>query len=592
MNFIMKRIFLIIFLLSLSFFVSNKVKADVVADYSLDMRLNTDLSSAIDVNVMLQNNSDSSLISAYTIEFPFEITNANAMLEGKPVSIILDIENGISTITIDFLTNVIKPGQKANLTINLFTLNSLKEVFKTKQLYLPYPASNYSYSKINVSITYPVSLGSISYSSEYKYATERVDDNFLKVVFNQTAPVFFIWGNPELNISFESIISNRKDSINHTLFNLIPEYSNQTVDYLQVFQADYALTDKVNNNFAFITIDSNSSQDLYSSSNIKLSSANSDIVSPGKYNWNLDLDSILGQKIYSQISQGTDNTSKLNSLNEFLFSNYSLSTDKVSKESLDVVWGNNINSLNTLQYCYLLVSTAEYLGLEANVEYGYNIFGTSEAINPSIWCSIYADNRTLILDFANQKVQGYPVFSTSSVDRIKMGIWHPSQSYNDILGILSDAHITANVSEANAQSVNIENTPELTTEFPKNVFSGEFYSGIVNINNPSAKILKVNSLNINNESVLESLRVGELDKAIMPLQKNSLKIDYLRETDFVLNLSREIKIEAELNKVIVSNSTEVRFEPDFKLLALFVVILLVTLSVFIYLVYKLLRRKL
>jgi len=588
----MKKTFIHILIIFLSFSVSNTIKADIIAEYSLNMMLNTDLSSAIDINVTLQNNSASSLISAYTIDFPFEITNANAILEGNPVSILLDKENGISKLTVDFLANVIKPNQKANLVLNIFTLNSLKDLFKTKQLYLPYPTSNYTYSKIDVSIIYPIILGSISYSSEHRYITERVDDNFSKVSFKQTSPVFFIWGNPEVNLNFKSTISNRKDSINHSLFNLIPEYSNQVVDYQQVFKADYALVDKHNNNFAFLTIEPNSSLGLLSNANIKLNSVVIDSTYPGKYGWNLDLDSILGQKIYSKISQGTDNISKFNSLNEFLFLNYSLNTDKITTESLKSIWDNNVNTLNSLQYCSLIVATAEYLGLDAKVEYGYNIFGSSQSINPSLWCSVFADNRNLVFDFVNQKNQGYAVFTSSSIDRIKMGIWHPSQSYNDILGIITGNSVIANVTEVVNNTVNIPLVPKLTTVFPKNVFSGEFYSAVININNLSSKILKFDSLNINNESVLKNLQIGELNKAIMPLQSNSLKIDYLRETDFVLNLSRDVKVEAELNNITVSNSTEVRFEPDYKLLALFVLILHVTLSIFIYLVYKLLRRKL
>lgn len=586
----MKKILLIVFVAILSLTFSSKIRADVVAEYSLKMTLNSDLSSSIDVMVELQNTSETSLISSYSIDFPFVVTNANASLDNNAVNINLEEDSGSSILNIDFLTNVIKPNQKAVLNISLFTLNSVNEFNSAKQLYLPIPTSNYSYSKKFVSITYPIVFGSISYSSEYKYGLERIDDNYSKVSFDQTGPTLLMWGNPQFNINFSTTVSNRKDSTNHLLFNLIPQYENQHVEYQEIFLADYALVDKLNNSFAFVTLNSNGTLALNSNANIVLNSGIANTVLSNSYNWNLNLDSVLGQKIYSQINQGTDTISKFRYLNDFLNLNYSLNTDRITTQSLNEVWEVNKRDLNPLQYCYLIVSTAEYLGLKSNVEYGYNILSSSGPINPSIWCSVESEGKNLVFDFVYQKEVGYSVISTSSVDRVRMGVWHPSQSYNDLMGILSGSLITADLGSVVTPDV-VQSPPVLDIEFPKNVFSGEFYSGKVIITNQSAKVLKFDSLNINNESVLKNLEVGELVKAIMPFQTNSIKIDYLRETDFVLNLSREIVVEAGIGEKILTNGVEVRFEPDYKLLALFVIILVVTVSIFVYLIYKLLRRK-
>lgn len=586
----MKKILLIVFVGFLSLTFNSKLQADVVAEYSLNMSLNSDLSSSIDVIIELDNTSKTSLISSYTIDFPFVVTNANASLDGNAVNINLEESSEISKLDIDFLTNVIKPSQKAILSISLFTLNSVNEFYGAKQLYLPSPSSNFSYSKKNVSIKYPVIFGSVSYSSEFKYGLERIDDNFSKVSFDQTGPTLLMWGNPQFNLNFNTSVTNRKDSTNHLLFNLIPQYPNQSVEYQEIFLADYALVDKLNNSFAFVTLNSNATLELTSNANVVLNSGITNTITSNPFNWSLDLDSVLGQKIYSQINQGTDNVSKLRYLNDFLNINYTLNTDKITTQSINDVWEVNKRDLNPLQYCSLVVSTANYLDLKSNVEYGYNILNTGTSINPSIWCTVEADSKNLVFDFNYQKEVGYSVISTSSIDRVKMGTWHPSQSYNDMLGILSGSVVTAGVGEVIPQD-KIQTFPVLNIEFPKNVFSGEFYSGKVIITNPSSKILKFDSLIINNESVLKNLEVGDLVKAIMPFQTNSIKVDYLRETDFVLNLSREIVVEAELDGTRLTDSVEVRFEPDYKLLALFVIILVVTVSIFVYLIYKLLRRK-
>lgn len=586
----MKKLLLIVLTVALSLAFSSKVNADVIAEYNLDMILNSDLSSSIDLNITLQNTSESSLISAYSIDFPFRVTNANATLDGNSVNIILEESSETSQLNIDFLTNVIKPNQKAILNLSIFTLDSIKESKQTRQLFLPFPKGNYTYSSTKVSVTYPVQFGSISYTSEYKYALDRIDDDFSKISFDQSSPTLIVWGNPHFNINFNTSITNRKDSTNHLLFNLIPEYDSQSVEYIEIFLADYALVDKLNNSFAFVTLNSNGSSTLNSNANITLNSGVTNNISTDSYNWNLNLDSVLGQKIYSQINQGTDNVSKFKYLNDFLNLNYSLNTDKSTIQTLNDVWEVNKKDLNPLQYCYLIVSTAEYLGLKSYVEYGYNILNSSNLINPSVWCTVESDSKNLIFDFTYQKEIGHSVISTSSTDRVKMGIWHPLQSYNDMLGILTGNTIAVSINEIETPEL-VQTVPVLDIEFPKNVFSGEFYSGKVMVTNPTPKILKFTSLNINGETVLQNLEVGELVKAIMPFQTNSIKIDYLRETDFVLNLSREIVVEAEINDKKLTTGVEVRFEPDYKLIALFLIILVVTLTIFVYLIYKLIRRK-
>ena len=119
------------------------------------------------------------------------------------------------------------------------------------------------------------------------------------------------------------------------------------------------------------------------------------------------------------------------------------------------------------------------------------------------------------------------------------------------------------------------------------------YSGLVKsfLSLDDAKILKFSDLNINNNSALENLNIGNLTKAVMPLQQTSIKVDYLRESDFVLNLSRTINVDVTLNGNKLTNTIDVRFEPDYKLLALFVVILLVILSILFFLTYKVIKRR-
>lgn len=570
--------------------LSTNVKADVIPEYSLEMKINEDLSSQIDINVDLLNNSDTSIISAYTIDFPFKLTSADAYLDNNAVNVILDSSTNFSTVKIDFLKNVIHPTQSGNLSIRIFSLDSIQSIYNTKQLYLPFPSSNYEYSNVNISILYPVLFGSVSYSSEYKYAVDIIDDTYAKVSFEQNSPIHIIWGSPIFNISFDTNIQNRKDANNHYLYNLIPEYPDQEVDYLSIFKAEYGLTDRFNNSFAFVNVNSENEVNLSSEARIKNSTESKNSPTYESYNWFLNLDSVLGQKIYSQINQGTDTTAKLKSLNEYIFENFSINS-KLSSTDFSKIWESNNTDLTQLEYCNLIISSAEYMGLKAIVEYGYNVFETGSDLQPLVWCRVYADGKSYIFDFSLQKSIGFPQFFTSSIDRLKMGIWHPSQSYNNILGLMQENGITSVVSEIDDRILNKELKPQLQLNFPERVFSGEFYSGIVQINNPTSKILNFNELTLNGESILTNITVGDLQKSILPLQQNSIQIDYLREKDFILDLSQEILVDAKLNDNKISSTIEVKFEPDFKLLAVFFLIFLVTVSILIYLILKLFRRK-
>lgn len=570
---------------------TNKISAEVISDYNLNVRINQDYSTSLNLKVGLQNVSDTELISAYTLDLPFEVTNVNADLDGIPVSTLLDTNSTSSSLRVDFLTNVIKPQQKANLNLEIFTTNSIIQKYNIKEFSLPFPSSNYTYQQILVNIDYPNSFGSISYISEYKHTLNLLDDSFSRISLNQDSPLKVVWGNPSFALTINSNLENRKDSINHYLFGILPEYTTQIVDYFKTTQSDYGLVDSVNNTFAFLTIDKNSQKNIEFAANVQINSNANDNIYPSKYNWNLNLDSILGQKIYSQISQGADTLQKLKSLNEFLVKEYNITQENISVDSLSKVWDDTSKNLNSLQYCYLIVSTGEYMGLKGRVDYGYKFLNTTSGayIPPTVWCVLEVDGKNILFDFSGQKNGNIDV-TYSFADRVKAGTWHPSQSYNSMLGLLKNSAISALISDL-SNSIHVSDGIGLEIDFPSNVYSGEFYSGLLNINNPTSKILKFNSIDVNLESQTNSIQVGDLMKAILPMQTNTIKIDYLRERDFILDLSRQVEISLDLSGTKLFNTVEIKFTPDFKLIGIFILILIVTISIFFYLIYKLVRTK-
>lgn len=583
-----KLFFILVIFLGLC---TNKISAEVISDYNLNVRINQDYSTSLNLKIGLQNASETELISAYTLDLPFEVTNVNADLDGIPVSILLDTNSKSSSLRVDFLTNVIKPQQKASLNLEIFTANSIIQKYNIKEFSLPFPSSNYNYQQILINIDYPNSFGNISYISEYKHNLTPLDDSFSRISLNQDSPLKVVWGNPSFSLTINSNLENRKDSINHYLFGILPEYATQTIDYFKATQADYGLVDSINNTFAFLTIDKNSQKNIEFAANVQLNSNAIDTIYPSKYNWNLNLDSILGQKIYSRINQGADTLQKLKSLNEFLVKEYNITSENISVDSLSKVWDDTSKNLNSLQYCYLIVSTGEYMGLKGRVDYGYRFLNSNpgDYITPTVWCVLEVDGKNILFDFGGQKDGNIDV-TYSFADRVKAGSWHPTQSYNSILGLLKNSAISAQISDLNLNNI-VSEAVSLEIDFPSNVYSGEFYSGLLNINNPTSKILRFNSIDVNLESQVNSIQVGDLTKSILPLQTNTIKIDYLREKDFILDLSRQVEISIDLSGTKLFNTVEIKFTPDFKLIGIFALILIVTISIFFYLIYKLIRRK-
>lgn len=583
-----KLFFILVIFLGLC---TNKISAEVISDYNLNVRINQDYSTSLNLKIGLQNASETELISAYTLDLPFEVTNVNADLDGIPVSILLDTNSKSSSLRVDFLTNVIKPQQKASLNLEIFTANSIIQKYNIKEFSLPFPSSNYNYQQILINIDYPNSFGNISYISEYKHNLTPLDDSFSRISLNQDSPLKVVWGNPSFSLTINSNLENRKDSINHYLFGILPEYATQTIDYFKATQADYGLVDSINNTFAFLTIDKISQKNIEFAANVQINSNAIDNIYPSKYNWNLNLDSILGQKIYSRINQGADTLQKLKSLNEFLVKEYNITSENISVDSLSKVWDDTSKNLNSLQYCYLIVSTGEYMGLKGRVDYGYRFLNSNpgDYITPTVWCVLEVDGKNILFDFSGQKDGNIDV-TYSFADRVKAGSWHPTQSYNSILGLLKNSAISAQISDLNLNNI-VSEAVSLEIDFPSNVYSGEFYSGLLNINNPTSKILRFNSIDVNLESQVNSIQVGDLTKSILPLQTNTIKIDYLREKDFILDLSRQVEISIDLSGTKLFNTVEIKFTPDFKLIGIFALILIVTISIFFYLIYKLIRRK-
>lgn len=584
-----KKFFYILCVFVFANLLQSTIKAEVVTDYTYTVTINEDSSALLDILIDLKNDSSSSLISSYTIDIPYKATSVVAKINSTSVtSLIEDIENG-SRIKIDFLRNSIFAGQSATLEMNVAVSNAVVNIYQAKKLILPYPESNFNYQYVKTSISFPESFGGISYSSDPYFELDQVESGRVLVNFEQTSPLTVLWGNPNIGISFNTLIENRKNSINHTLSVLIPSYRNQSVEYLNVYRADYALADSYNNLFGFVTLNPLSNLELKLDANVKIEPLQN--INPVKYSWGLDLNSVLGQKIYSKLNQGNSNPEKLKLLNEYLFTEFQLDSNKFTSETLNNLWNNSSDSLNSLQYCYLIVSSANYLGLNSSINYGYKIFGQEGLESPTIWCNVEVDSQILSFDFQHQEELGYILVTDSQSDRVSMGVWHPDQFYNDMLGILSDSPLLARLGDPFESIALTQNNPTLKVNIPEKVYSGEFYKASLVIENPTNQILKINQLFFNQENVIDRVKVGDLYKAVMPLQTNSISVDYLRESDFILNLSKNVKFDLQLNDINLTESKTVKFEPDYKLILIFFALVLLCFSTLGFILFKVYKRK-
>ena len=360
------------------------------------------------------------------------------------------------------------------------------------------------------------------------------------------------------------------------------------------------MNDSLKNSFSLESFAPNEKKNITFSANIKISSNNNDDFYPDSYEWKLDLSSSEGQKIYSEINKSEDLKEKFKSLNNYLISK----TQSNKNESFDLSRVNEIwkrlegssTSLNSFEYCYVMVSVADFLGVKSRIDYGYLLAPSIDEINsgnPHIWCEVRIEEKNILLDPFLENLTGISYFDQSPVDRVKFGIWHPSQDYNNALGLASNTKNIFHIDIQDAEHIDTQNNLQLSLDFPTSAFSGEYYTGTLNITNESAYFLSIKSLQYDNADIMENIKVSGLTPAILPQQNNQIVVNGLREQNFLFEGKKDITITlntSNTNFSEVNANAEMEFHQDSRILMFLLIGLLVSFVVMIVIIVIVVRN--
>lgn len=588
----MKNFLLTIITIFVATAYSVNLSADVATSMSLSINIAQDSTAQIDMSVNLVNSTSLSIIPNYSIKFPFSITEGSAFIDSNKVDLTLEKSSVETGVKVNLGSNFVKPNESKTLKISLKSNAIFKEMFNTKRLQLYAPTSNIKYQFVDLNIVYPSTLGDFVFYGQSDYKVETIDTNFTKISLNQTKPLFIAFGEPQLSILLDTTISNKTEQVNSFLLPLVPALNGQSVSYIDISKGEYALIDKYSNEFALINLQPNSTSKIFLNSNLKITKSNLNDFPNLKYDWQLIENSQLGQKIINIINPEDSLENKFSKVNEYLFNEYQIDMVRNTMNDINSIWYREDKRISMLQYCNVMTSLANRLNIKSKIEYGYPLIeAVSESvIEPSILCSFLIDGSIIKFDFSLQKRMGYSFLSKSNLDYIIFGVWENNQGYNTLLGLLIDSPISAKIS---SYKNNLESSDliDLKLDFPRKAYSGEFYSGSLIIKSSKNKTLRLDSLRINGVEIKKYLEVGDLTKSVMPLGETIIKLDYLRENDFILNQSKDVFVEIDLDKKDLQAQTNIRFEPDFRLLLVFLAIFFGVTSLFVYLVMRLFFKK-
>src|SRR5260221_1312994 len=504
----MKRALLILSLVAaVSFLGTLRLRAeDIDSSYTMIARVAKNDQVDIELSVDLTNNNKDAVIDSYSIFLPFsDIDLHDTKINGKSIGNKFEKVDGGYNVQFSFSDSVILFGSASVVEVDFTPKGNMSEISGLKKLYIPY--LNASSSDIKFRIIYPDEFGDLSFNSGKNIVITN-SNGYRTMNMKSDKSLFLIWGNNAIyNISSELEVKNSRETEIHYLAPIIAEDPTQSVSYRKIEGGDIGMGDNFGNKFSFVTLAANSSKKFSFSAEVLKDVTKANSPNFDSYDWQLNLDSTTGQKIYSEINKSPDINEKLRNMNNFLSKELKPdSSVNIDFKTLDTVWDRvqSKSTFNSFEYCYLVSATADYLGLKTRIDYGYVMIYPKDSPTsfvPHVWCTVLNGDKEISMDPFLESITGVSYFGLTGIDRIRMGSWDPSQSYNDILGMLGTQNnpITLN-NDKDVKDLSGNIDVNLLLNYPSKAFAGEFYSVNMTLKNNSSKVLPIKSLNIAGES--------------------------------------------------------------------------------------------
>lgn len=582
MNFkIFKKSLVVLFslLFSLILISNTTIAQSIEVDYEFDLDLVSGPGSIGTLIVNFANTDPMRIVDRYKVTIPVENPQSiSATLGGEPQNnIIVEDVGSFKSVTVNFDRPILKDETK-ELRISFTSPQLLRSSFGISQLFIRNPFDNLS-KDILYKINYPKNFGSIFRTYSNQNIIEGQDRNTIEIVSNNG--VYILWGNEiKVNISSEVNIKNEESSTNTFFYNLPSTSTTQKLLINSLVGIDKLYSDESENVFAIVDIQGGETKKLSYDISVRLNEVEEGLVDLPSYGFPFDENSSFGKEVIESTQNLQSPYDKLRIFNQIL-------RNRVQPNKQSIIDYLNFNqniwnrldreiTINSFEYAALVVSFAEYLGLSANLEYGYLISSPVDIdlSRPQVWAIVDIGERNIFIDTFSEDLSGISYFDIKYIDRVKFGTWHPLQSYNPATGL---AYVKNPIKVLLSESQNEfkENDIQVELVFPDSIASGEFYSPVVKIKNNGDSPVVIKDLLINSESFIENIfSENGFVEIIMPKSTNEYTINFMREENIFYSGLKDfdVKVQFYNDGNEIGEVVQVNFFIDIRNIVIFAVI--------------------
>jgi hypothetical protein len=564
-------IFCVILLSSTKIFLVNTKAQDfITTTHNVEIKINEDSSATFIIDLNLKNNDILELIGGYNYIIPVQnIELSSVTLDAQPLSYnSTNIAGGIfSNLDISFADKPIKPGEQKNLKIQFNSKDFLKK------------KNSISFFKLEKSkdlidslvISYPSILGDPSLIVSSNNTLQVGDNNYKKILINNPKSIIAIWGdNYSYDFKTNFTITNTSERATQGIIGLISDQPNQEVAYKTVANSEFGVVDNFQNYYSYMKIEPKSQKVAGFEVKFRKKLGNINLNNL-EYNLGFPENNNLLESIIDYVNRYEDVESKIRAVNDYLLINYQPDNDeKLDYKNIDDQWESleRKEKLESFDYCYIITAYAEYLNLEAQINFGYVLIpGEISILAPHFWCYVDFGEKTILIDPYLEAMTNYDYYGLKNdFDRVTFGIWHPSQRHNDALGLLSKAKPSQKIELIDIKELK---TTDNLIDFSMEVDSGTVYSGFPHtydfkFTNNSSQFIPLKSLYFDNKNYSNKLNLlQDLKIALLPGQVNNISLSSLRTNNIFESRQRNIEIEFELESEIsqsISKEVPIKLE--------------------------------
>jgi hypothetical protein len=565
----------------------------IPTSFSMILNINSDGSADGVIDISIQNDDASRFMTDYTISMPIiNIVNTSVLIEGTPAHIeTLNQTKGYQNLKILFDENFRRiSGKPINIKVNFSSSKIFTITSKLQQVFIPeiFPNSSRSINK-KIQIHISKEFGKLIYYN--KQNLQLTENNEIFSFQNTTNnSILILFGSSEkFFVRSQFQIQPKENPNTKTLFNLFGTLEN--IQYELINVGDYGVYNQVGNNFGVLhnTYVDPLNVDIQAQMNFSTTSKFKENIS---YNLYTDVDSDFYLEIRQYFIQNISLEDKLKILNEKI--KQQTKSNKILKvdwESGELIWQKfttGMTALNSFEICYIQAGLASLFDIKVNIYYGYILYPDYpdfDITKPHVWCSFSNGNDEILMDTYLEDLTNIDYFNSKIQDRLAIGIAHPDFIYDPMLGLKSEESDVIHLQVSSSSDVlGVDNLTssikaKLLTQSP--VYSGEFFSGVFEVYNPTSEFLIFNQIFVNGIEEISNLFLHkDLKYGLLPFRTNQISLNYLIERNIFFYGQKNISVDIKNDGIdLVNASAEVEFLQNTKSIYIFAITLVTILCI-------------